>query len=117
MSWMYKRAVWWWLRTNATIWDHIRTKHSKEEVKKATQSKKKGKAIASGEISTEILRALDDQNIDVITNLCNIIYNSGVIPSDLKQSIFITLPKKSKVQSCTENRTISLMSHLTKLLI
>ena len=39
------------------------------------------------------------------------------IPTDLKQSIFITLPKKSKAQSCTEYRTISLMSHITKLLL
>ena len=81
------------------------------------QSLKKGKATGSDEISTEMLRALDDENIDVITNLCNIMYNSGVIPTDLKQSIFITLPKKSKAQSCTEYRTISLMSHVTKLLL
>ena len=42
--------------------------------------KKKGKVTGADEISTEMLRALDDENIDVITNLCNIIYNSGVIP-------------------------------------
>ena len=64
-----------------------------------------------------MLRALDDENIDVITNLCNIMYNSKVIPTDLKQSIFITLSKKSKAQSCTEYRTISLMSHIKKLLL
>ena len=68
---------------------------------------KKGKTTGSDEISTEMLRALDDENIDVITNLCNIMCNSGVIPTDLKQSIFITLLKKSKAQSCTEYRTIS----------
>ena len=90
----------------------------KEEVEKAIQSMKKEKATGSNEISTEMLRALDDQNIDVITtNLCNIIYNSGFTPTDLKQSIFITLPKKSKAQSCTEYRTITLMSHITKLLL
>ena len=88
-----------------------------KEVEKTIQSMKKGKATGSDEISTEMLRALDDENIDVITNLCNIMYNSGVIPTDLKQSIFITLPKKSKAQSCTEYRTISLMSHVTKLLL
>ena len=88
----------------------------KEEVEKAIQSMKKAKAPGSDEISTELLKTLDDQNIAVITNLCNIIYNSGAIPSDLKQSIFITLPKKSKAQSCTEYRTISLMSYITKLL-
>ena len=85
-----------------------------KEVEKALQSMKKGKATGLAEISTEMLRALDDENIDVITNLCNIIYNSGVIITDLKQSIFITLPKKSKAQSCTEYRTISLMSHVNK---
>ena len=89
----------------------------KEEVEKTIQSMKRGKATGSDEISTEMLRALDDENIDVITNLCNIMYNSGVIPTDLKQSIFITLPKKSKAQSCKEYRTISLMSHVTKLLL
>ena len=74
----------------------------KEEVEKAIQSMKNGKATGSDEMSTEMLRALDDQDIDVITNICNIIYNSGVTPNNLKQSIFITLPKESKAQSCTE---------------
>ena len=89
----------------------------KEEVEKAIQLMNRGKTTGSDEISTEMLRTLDDQNIDVITNLCNIIYNSGVIPTDLKESIFITLPKKSKAKSCAEYRTISLMSHISKLLL
>ena len=37
----------------------------KEEVEKTIQSMKKGKATGSVEISTEILRALDDGNTDV----------------------------------------------------
>ena len=41
----------------------------KEEVEEMIQSMKKGKASGSDEISTEMLRALDDENIDVITNL------------------------------------------------
>ena len=40
-----------------------------KEVEEAMQSMKKGKATGSDEISTEMLRALGDQNIDVITNL------------------------------------------------
>ena len=63
-------------------------------MEKAIQSMKRIKATGSDEISTEMLRTLDDQNIDVITSLFNIIYNSGVIPTDLEQSVFITLPKK-----------------------
>ena len=40
----------------------------KEEVEKAIQSMNKGKATGPDEISTEMVRTLDDQNIDVITN-------------------------------------------------
>ena len=83
MGWIYKRAVWWWPQTNSPIWDYIRTKHSKRSGKSNTINKN-GKTTGSDEISTEMLKALDDQNIDEITNLCNIIYNTWVIPSDLK---------------------------------
>ena len=38
-------------------------------MEKTIQSMKKGKATVSDEISTEMLRALDDENIDVITKL------------------------------------------------
>ena len=35
----------------------------------------------------------------------------------MKQSIFVPLSKKPKAQNCNEYRTISLMSHVTKLLL
>ena len=65
----------------------------------------------------EALKALDEQNIEIITSLCNIIYNSGMIPTEMKHSVFITLPKNPKAMICTEFTTISLMSHVTKLLL
>ena len=64
----------------------------------------------------EALKALDEHNIEIITSLCNIIYNSGMIPTEMKHSVFITLPKKPKAMICTEFRTKSLMTHVTKLL-
>ena len=88
-----------------------------EEVQKAISSMKKGKATGSDEISIEMLKALDDCNVKAITKLCNIIYNTGYIPTELEKSIFITIHKKAKAQVCLEFRTISLMSHLTKLLL
>ena len=53
----------------------------------------------------------------MITSLCNIIYNSGMIPTEMKHSVFITLPKKLKAIICTEFRTMSFMSHVTNLLL
>ncbi|KAG1698547.1 Transmembrane protein 185-like [Nymphon striatum] len=89
----------------------------KDEVEKAIRSMKNGKATGPDHISAETLKALDENNIDILTNLCRVIYNNGQIPPEMKQSIFITLPKKHKTQNCSEHRTISLMSHVTKLLL
>ena len=89
----------------------------KSEVENTIKSMKSGKASGPDEIATEMLKALDESSIDIITELCNIIYNSGYIPTEMEQSSFITLPKKSKAQKSTEFRTISLMSHITKLLL
>ena len=89
----------------------------KEEVRKAINSLRPGKAPGDDEISTEMLQALDEIGIDKITDLCNKIYDSGYIPEDMKKSTFIPLPKKPKAVNCTDFRTISLMSHVTKILL
>ena len=89
----------------------------KEEVELVIKSMKEKKATGPDGLSTEALKALDDQNVDMITDLCNTIYNSGKIPTDLKHSVFVTIPKKSRAQDCSSFRTISLMSHVTKLLL
>ena len=64
-----------------------------------------------------MLKALDDGPIEKLTQLCNEIYNTGYWPKDLKESIFIPIPKKPKATRCQEYRTISIMSQITKLLL
>ena len=56
-----------------------------------------------------LLEALEVYGIVKITTLINEIYDPGQIPPDISKSIFIALPKKP--------RTISLMSHITKILL
>lgn len=68
---------------------------------------KDGKATGPGEIPAEALKTLDEEDIEMITALCNIIYNTRMIPTDMKHLIFATLPMKSKEINCTEFRTIS----------
>ena len=89
----------------------------KKEIQKALKSMKDGKATGLDELPTEALKVLDIHNIEIITSLSNIIYNSGMIPTEMKHSVFITLPRKPKALIFTEFRTISLMSHVTKLLL
>src|SRR2546425_2139896 len=52
-----------------------------------------------------------------ITRLINKIYQSGHIPEDLRESIFVPIPKVSKAPECSDFRTIALISHATKVLL
>ena len=88
----------------------------KEEVERVLRDIKNGKATGSDELSAEALKALDDINVKLVTELCNMIYESGCIPTELKQSSFVPIPKRPKAQNCSEYRTICLMSHVAKLL-
>ena len=49
--------------------------------------------------------------------MANEIYNSGHIPTNLSQSVFIALPKKPGAIECELHRTISLMSHVMKIIL
>ena len=87
------------------------------EVKAAIKKLKVNKATGPDNIPTECLKALDDANILHLTSLCNHIYKSGHIPDELVRSVFIRIPKKANAMECGEYRTISLMSHVMKVIL
>ena len=89
----------------------------KDEVRKAVKLMKKGKTAGPDKITVEMIESLDEFGIDMLTYFLNAIYDSGEIPSDLSKSIFIALPKKPGATECESHRTISLMSHITKILL
>ncbi|WP_353804758.1 hypothetical protein [Acinetobacter baumannii] len=55
--------------------------------------------------------------IDALTIICNKIWQSGEWPIPWTQSLVITLPKKGNLQECENYRTISLISHPSKVLL
>ena len=57
----------------------------KEEVENVIHLIKNGKATGPGNLPAEALKSLDEHNIDIITTLCNIIYNTGYIPTEMKE--------------------------------
>ena len=55
--------------------------------------------------------------IDILTAICNKIWKTGEWPTTWIQSLVITLPKKGNLQLCQNYRTISLISHPSKVML
>ena len=89
----------------------------KSEVSAAVAHTKRNKAAGPDGIVVEMIEALEDFGINKLTEIINEIYDSGSIPEDLSKSIFIALPKKSNATECELHRTISLMSHVVKIVL
>ena len=65
-----------------------------------------GKASGHGDIATEMMNAVDDEGIKKITELCNLVYDTGYLPPDMSSYIFVRLPKKAKATECSDYRTL-----------
>ena len=55
--------------------------------------------------------------ISVLLIICNKIWQTGEWPTQWTQSLVITLPKKGNLQLCQNYRTISLISHPSKVML
>ena len=75
------------------------------------------KSPGPDDIVTEMLVAAGDMGTAELTKLSNMMYIQGGFPSEHNKSIFITLPKVNEVTKCETHRTISLMSHITMLVL
>ena len=64
-----------------------------QEIHAAIKKMKKGRGPGQDQIAIEMLEALEDLGINLITKLANDIYNTGDFPQDLTKSVFIALPK------------------------
>ena len=87
------------------------------EVRTIIRELKNDKANGVDEIPAEMLKCLGDTGIAAITKMINKIYITGEIPQDFKNSIFIPIPKDKKAENCTQFRTISLITHTSKILL
>ena len=82
----------------------------------AVKRLKKGKSPGVDNIPAELILAEGEVMIDVLTTICNSIWKNGEWPQVWTQSLIITIPKKGNLQLCQNYRTISLISHCSKVL-
>jgi hypothetical protein len=64
-----------------------------------------------------LLKATKEEVIPVMTILCNEVWEKVKWTREGKRSIFIPLPKKGDVRECSNNRTIALIPHASKILL
>ena len=87
------------------------------EFEKALADLKNGKAEGIDGIPAELLKALGCTAKKELFEICKEIYLSGEWPDDMMASIVIPIEKKQGAQECVEFRTISLVSHASKILL
>ena len=81
---------------------------TRREVDHALRGMPEKKSPGPDGITTEMLIAAGEVGILELTELSNMIHNQGSFPSELNESIFITLPKVNGTIKCEMHRTISL---------
>ena len=74
-------------------------------------------AAGSDGIMIEMVEALGECAIDIITDKSKKTYNTGTIPQRTKDSDFIVTPKKVGVVKCNKHRTISIISQVAKIVL
>ena len=75
---------------------------------------KKGKSAGVDNIPAEVVQAGGEDVITALTTICKKIWQTGEWPTPWTQSLVITFPKKDNLQQCQNYRTISLISHPSK---
>ena len=88
----------------------------REEVESAVKSPKKGKSTGVDNIPSELVQAGGEAMTDMLLIICNTIWQTGEWSTPWTQSLIITLPKKDNLQLCQNYRTISLISHPSKVM-
>lgn len=89
----------------------------REEVEYAIKESQNGKSEGIDNIPIELIKHLGEVGMDKIIKLCNKIYESGNWPDDFLKTVLIPIPKRGKPTKCQDYRTISLLSHTSKILL
>ena len=89
----------------------------REEVESAVASMKRGKSAGVDNIPAELVQAGGETMIDVLIEICNRIWRTREWPTPWIQSLITTLPKKGNLLLCQNYRTISLISHSSKVML
>ena len=75
------------------------------------------KASGSDGIPVELFQILEDNAVKVLHSICQQIWKTHQWPQDWERSVFIPTPKKGNAKECSNYRTITLISHASKVML
>ena len=87
------------------------------EVKWALGSITMNKASGGDGIPLEVFQILKADAGEVLHSIRQQIWKTQQWPQDWKTSIFIPIPKKGNVKECSNNCTVALISHASKVML
>ena len=87
------------------------------EVKWALGSITANKASGGDGIPVELFQILKDDVVKVLHSIYQQIWKTQQWPQDWKMSVFIPIPQKGNAKECSNYRTISLISHTSKVML
>ena len=87
------------------------------EVKWALGSITRNKASGGDGIPVELFQILKDDAVKVLHSICQQIWITQQWPQDWKRSVFTSITKKGNAKECSNYRTITLISHASKVML
>ena len=96
---------------------HLEPDILESEVKWALGSITMNKASRRDGIPVELFQILKDNAVRVLHSICQQIWKTQQWPQDWKRSVFIPVQKKGYGKECSNYRTITLISHASKIVL
>ena len=87
------------------------------EIRQAMALLANNKSPGEDNVPIELIREAGNEGVDVLHKLMNTIWRTGVWPTKWKRSIYVPIYKKGNPNECCNYRTISLISHASKILL
>ena len=75
------------------------------------------KASGGDGIPVELFQILKDDAVKVLHSICQQIWKTQQWPQDWKRSVLIPIPKKGNAKGCSNDCTIAVNSHASKVML
>jgi len=85
-------------------------------VEKSIKEMRNRKATGDDDVPGDVFKLLGEGGLKILTKLINTIYETGEWPKDFTEVTLIGLKKETHAIKCSDNRTISLIAHTTKII-